>query len=423
VTKDRQHHSPKLTMRQAAVSVVRRLQTSGYDALFAGGCVRDMLMGKRPNDYDVATSARPKEVISLFRRTQKVGAKFGVILVRIGPFSIEVATFRSDADYEDGRHPTHVQFTDAREDAQRRDFTINGMFYDPLKRQTVDYVGGRADLQARVIRAIGDPQRRFTEDHLRILRAVRFAARLGFAIEPATWSAMADQAAMIQRISPERIREELAQMLSHPTRARAFFDLCASGVLRHLWPGAEAIQANGAKIAAVLKELPGDAEFECAWAVVLHMLSPQEAEAVCDAVRCSNRSKATTRWLIAHQNDLAIPAKVTLGDLKTLMAHTAFVQLLCFFVATLRAEGRPLTAYRQIVARARALAPEEIAPPPLLNGRLLAKLGLTPGPIYKIILEKTYYAQLNGDLRDRAAALAFARQLLSELQPGEAARQ
>jgi poly(A) polymerase len=422
VTTDRQPHSPKLTMRQAAVSAVRRLQRMGHVALFAGGCVRDMLMGKRPHDYDVATSAKPKEVIGLFRRTQKVGAKFGVVLVRIGPFSIEVATFRSDSDYEDGRHPNRVQFTNAREDSQRRDFTINGMFYDPIKRETVDYAGGRADLQARLIRAIGDPERRFAEDHLRILRAVRFAARLGFAIEPATWSAMTEQAAMISRISPERIREELDQMLSHPNRARAFSDLCAAGVLRHLWPGAEAIQAIGEKITAILKELPADASFESAWAIILHTLSPQEAETVCDAVRCSNRTKAITSWLIAHQDDLTLPAKVTLADLKLLMAYPAFAQLLSLFAAKLRAGGCPLTAHRQIAARAGAIAPEDVSPPPLLNGRLLAKLGLPPGPLYKIILEKTYYAQLNGDVQDRAAAVACARRLLIELHDNQAAK-
>jgi len=421
VTRDRQPDRAKLTMRQAAVSVVRCLQEAGHDALFAGGCVRDMLMGKRPNDFDVATSARPKEVINLFRRTQKVGAKFGVVLVRIGPFSIEVATFRSDADYEDGRHPTHVEFTDAREDAQRRDFTINGMFYDPIKRQTVDYVGGRVDLQARVIRAIGDPARRFAEDHLRILRAIRFAARFGFAIEPVTWSAMSAQAPLITRISPERIREELDQMLSHPSRARAFSDLRASGVLRHLWPGAETTDAGGEKIAAILKELPADAVFDTAWAAVLHTLSPEDAAAVCAATRCSNRTKATTSWLIAHQDALVHPASVTLADLKLLMAHPAFDQLLAIFAAKLRAEGHSQTPYRQILARARGIPHDEVAPPPLVDGVALGKLGLPPGPRYKVILDKAYYAQLNGDLRDRAAALAYARQLLNEMHRGDGA--
>jgi tRNA nucleotidyltransferase/poly(A) polymerase len=410
-------------MRQAAVSVVRRLQNMGHVAMFAGGCVRDMLMGKRPNDYDVATSARPKEVLSLFRRTQKVGAKFGVVLVRIGPFSIEVATFRSDIDYEDGRHPNRVQFTNDREDAQRRDFTINGMFYDPITRKTVDYVGGRADLQATLIRAIGDPQRRFTEDHLRILRAIRFAARLGFTIEPATWSAMSSQAPLIKRISPERIREELDLMLTHRNRARAFAELLSAGVLQHLWPEAEATQANGDKIAAVLKALPTDADFEIALAAVLHTLSPQEAESVCDATRCSNRTKTIVSWLIAHQDDLVRPAEITLADLKLLMAHPAFEHLLALFAAKLRAEDRPPTPYRQILAHVRAIPPEDIAPPPLLDGRALAKLGLPPGPLYKTILDKAYYAQLNGDIRDRAAALAYAGQLVSEIPRGEATPQ
>ena len=420
MTEHQRRDNQKLTMRQAAVSVVRRLQNTGHVAMFAGGCVRDMLMGKRPNDYDVATSARPKEVVALFRRTQKVGAKFGVVLVRIGPFSIEVATFRSDIDYEDGRHPTRVQFTDAREDAQRRDFTINGMFYDPIKRKTVDYVGGREDLKAMLIRAIGDPQRRFTEDHLRILRAIRFAARLDFIIEPATWSAMSAQAPLIKRISPERIREELDLMLTHRNRVRAFAGLLSSGVLQHLWPGAEATQASGGRIAAILKALPADADFEIALATVLHTLSPEETERVCDATRCSNRTKAIVSWLVDHQDDLMNPAEVTVADLKLLMAHGAFEQLLAFFAAKLRAEGCPSTPYRQILARAHAIPREEVAPPPLVDGRSLAKLGLPPGPRYKIILERVYYAQLNGDISDRDSALAYARRLVNEA-PGRSA--
>lgn len=401
-------------MRQAAVSVVGRLQAAGYAAMFAGGCVRDMLMAKRPHDYDVATSAKPKDVLALFKRTQKVGAKFGVVLVRIGPFAIEVATFRADSDYEDGRHPTRVHFTDAREDSLRRDFTVNGMFYDPIKRETVDYVGGRVDLAAKVIRAIGDPARRFAEDHLRILRAIRFASRLDFVIEPATWSAMIAQAPLIQRISPERIREELDQMFSHPNRARAFAYLHDSQVLAHLWPGADETARQAREITLLLQHLSKIASFELAMAAVLRRLPVRRVEEVCGALRCSNYTKKTTGWLVAHQDDLTAPNAVTMADLKLLMANPAFGDLLRLFAARLSADGQSLGPHRRILARARAIPSSEVAPPPLLDGHALAGLGLPPGPVYKRILDKVYYAQLGEEVRNASAARAYAQRLLRE---------
>ena len=263
-----------MTMLAAATLVVRQLQEVGHVALFAGGCVRDKLMHKRPNDYDVATSAEPKQVVALFRRTQQVGAKFGVVLVRISRHPIEVATFRRDLDYHDGRRPTAVEFTDAREDAIRRDFTINGIFYDPIRRKVVDYVNGQVDIKAKIIRAIGEPSRRFAEDHLRLLRAIRFAAKLEFKIEPTTWSAMCANAAKIVDISPERIREELDAMLSHPSRARAFELIVKSGLLPHLWPQAKAICPSASQSHAIFSAMAPDASFELALAAILHTQPP-----------------------------------------------------------------------------------------------------------------------------------------------------
>jgi len=377
-----------------------------------------MLMGKRPHDYDVATSALPEQVVSLFRRTQKVGAKFGVVLVRIGRFAIEVATFRTDLDYEDGRHPTAVRFTNAREDAARRDFTINGMFFDPIAREVVDHVGGRKDLAARVLRAIGNATRRFEEDHLRILRAIRFAARFGFAIERATWSAMSAEAPSLRRISPERVLEELDAILSHPSRARGFADLDASGALRFLWPGAKKLADHADRIRAVLAALPADADFQLAFAALLHPLNTDEVEDACAALRCSNYTKRTVLWLVANQDALAEPAAATLADLKLLMAHQAFEDLLKLFAAKLRAARRPLTPYRRIMSRVRAIPPRDIAPPPFVTGDVLEKLGLPKGPIYKKILDQLYYAQLNGDLRDRPSAISRAKQLVAQATGG-----
>jgi poly(A) polymerase len=221
--------------RDDALEVIKRLRRSGHVAYFAGGCVRDLLMGTPPKDYDVATDAPPKRVRELFSNTQAVGQAFGVILVRHGPSTVEVATFRTEGIYSDGRRPDSVAFTSAEHDAQRRDFTINGLFLDPLENppagKVIDYVQGQDDLRHRVLRAIGDPHRRFAEDHLRLLRAVRFAARLGFEIEPATAEAIRINAPRLKGISPERIADELRMMLTPPTRHRAWPILWEFGLM------------------------------------------------------------------------------------------------------------------------------------------------------------------------------------------------
>lgn len=405
---------PILTLHAAAKGVVQRLQEAGHKALFAGGCVRDMLMGKKPNDFDVATSATPQQVTALFRRTQQVGAKFGVVLVRSGPHDIEVATFRRDMDYADGRHPGAVEFTDAREDAIRRDFTINGMFYDPLTHEVVDYVDGRADIEAKLIRAIGEPDRRFAEDHLRMLRAIRFSARLGFKIEPQTFKAIGTHAREIARIAPERIREELEMILTHPSRATALRQIVDTGLFQYLWPGAGKLLPHIDPIMATVAALPAGASFEASLAALFQHLHRADIEEVCAALRCSNYSKDTAGWLVEEQDTFLDPVRITAADLKLRMAHPAFAQLLDHFAARLAAAGKPSDAFREISTRAAALRPEEVAPPPLLTGHDLADMGLPQGPIYKKILERVYYAQLNGELQDASAARALATALASE---------
>jgi len=210
----------RISAKDAATRVIKRLQAEGFQALLAGGCVRDMLLGKTAHDYDVATSATPEVITKLFRRTVTVGARFGVVIVLLHNRQVEVATFRSDASYVDGRRPSGVVFTDARHDAQRRDFTINGMFFDPLAGEVIDYVGGRADLERRLIRAIGEANERFAEDHLRMLRAVRFACRLDFRIAEETFRAIRRHADKITRISAERITAELERIITDPNRLR-----------------------------------------------------------------------------------------------------------------------------------------------------------------------------------------------------------
>ena len=226
-----------MSSKQAAIEIISRLQEHGFQALLAGGCVRDMLLGRPAKDYDVATDALPADVVRLFRRTLQVGAKFGVVIVLIQSEQVEVATFRSEAGYVDGRHPTEVRFTSAAEDASRRDFTINGMFYDPLQEQVIDYVEGQADLERRIIRTIGVAQERFSEDYLRMLRAIRFSTQLGFAIEPQTYEAVGETPEKIVRISGERIAVELEGILVHPNRAAGVAMLIETGLAQAIFPG------------------------------------------------------------------------------------------------------------------------------------------------------------------------------------------
>jgi len=225
-----------MSNRAGALHIVKTLRQKGFTAFFAGGCVRDMLLGRRASDYDVATDALPEQIIGLFRRTLKIGAKFGVVVVLLGDRQIEVATFRTEGGYSDGRHPEQVQFTVAKEDALRRDFTINGMFYDPIGREVLDFVGGQKDLEHRVVRTIGIAQERFSEDYLRMLRAVRFAARLDFEIEKKTWAAVRTLSDKIADISAERIAAELENILTHPNRKHGAELLYQSGLAGHIFP-------------------------------------------------------------------------------------------------------------------------------------------------------------------------------------------
>src|SRR2546423_7964424 len=231
-------------MESTAREIARRLRRAGHVAYFAGGCVRDLLSGKPPKDVDIATDARPEVVQKLFPRTYAVGAHFGVIVVLENEFQFEVATFRSDGAYLDGRHPVEVHFASAEEDAARRDFTINGMFFDPEKEEVIDFVGGRADLERQLIRAIGDPAQRFSEDRLRMLRAVRFATVLGFEIDAATWEAVTANAQSITQISAERIRGEVVKIFLSPNRARGWDLLDASGLMSAVLPGLESMKGR-----------------------------------------------------------------------------------------------------------------------------------------------------------------------------------
>ena len=393
---------------KAAVSIVRQLSRAGHAALLAGGCVRDLLLDRQPQDYDVATDAPPDRVRQLFQATRLVGAQFGVVLVRQSRRWIEVATFRSDGPYHDGRHPAGVRFTNAGEDARRRDFTVNGMFLDPISRTVIDYVDGRADLRARVIRAIGDPAARFEEDHLRLLRAVRFAARLEFTIEPATLAAIKAGSAKLASVAAERVREELEKTLSHPSRSQAYQLLRETGLLAHLWPQAN-WQANQLAAAeALLTRLPADAAFELAFAALLADRGRLEIHSVARALAFSNEQRETVAWLVEHQADLDAPDAIALADLKRLMVHPAFRSLR----QLAETGGSRRTA--ALARRLASIAPETIQPPPLVNGGDLMALDLPPGPAYKEILDALYTRQLNELIHTREEALALLNDLLRE---------
>ena len=410
------HYTPDLPAAAApAVTIIRRLREAGHAALLNGGCVRDLLLGGEPNDYDVATDATPERVCEVFRVTRRVGAQFGVVLVRVNHCWIEVATFRSDGDYSDGRRPDRVTYTDARHDARRRDFTINAMFLDPLDRRIIDYVDGRADLDARLIRAVGEPARRFAEDHLRLLRAIRFAARLGFDIEPNTLAAICEHAAKLVNVASERVREELEKMLTHRTRRGAFQLLRETDLLRFLWPDAEWSERQIAAADVLLSRLPQAASFLAAFAALLLDRGGHEVERICGALTCSNDRRRSVVWLVEHACDLDEPASIDLAGLKRLLAHAAFGDLRTLIEARFRGMSDGARRMHSLEERIAAIAPQRIAPPPWVTGQDLIARGVPAGPRYKEILHALYTRQLDEALNSRDAALAALDELLASM--------
>lgn len=403
--------------KELTVGVIRTLRRAGHQALLAGGCVRDMLLGHRPADYDVATSATPQQVKALFRHVLMVGAKFGVAIVIFDKHKVEVATFRSDVSYSDGRRPDAVHFSDARQDALRRDFTINGMFFDPVAGETVDYVGGQADLKAGIIRAIGRPEHRFDEDYLRMLRAVRFAARLGFEIEPATAAAIRSHAGRITQISGERIREELEKMLARKSSPSALAQLHELGLMGHILPelfegGATNRLWPLAFSRLELSSTYGDCELNLA--ALLCDLNRHQLDDITRRWGASNRLRDDLIWLAAHVGQWQTMATAELADLKRLMAGRRFDHLRILWKLDEQLRTGRQTHSRHIAARIKKIRPDQIAPEPFVTGADLKDLGLSEGPRLGKILAALYRAQLNEDFPDRRAALAAARELIGK---------
>jgi len=400
---------------RAAVAIIESLRSAGYVALLAGGCVRDRLLECEPKDYDVATDATPPQVLALYPRGRKVGAKFGVVLVRKFGQQVEVATFRTEGRYSDGRHPDEVAFGTEIEDARRRDFTINGIFLDPIGDRIIDHVGGQADLAAKIVRTIGDPDRRFGEDHLRMLRAVRFAAGLSFQLDAATLRSIQRFADCLLRISPERIAQELERILTGPRRAVGWSLLLETGLRDHLaaaWPAAADDDAAAGRRLAALPDR--DLPFGLALAAVLVGCGQRQAGEICRALRLSNSVSRCVAWMIASLPAVGDADLLEPADLKSLMASPNWDYLPDLLGADLSARDAELRPYHRLRERAAAIDPDAISPPPLLTGDELTSLGLPPGPRMGAILQAVYRAQLNERISTRGQALAMAEELMRQ---------
>ena len=443
-------------LKSFTTRIIRNLRQQGFQAYLVGGCVRDLLLGREPKDYDVATSATPKQVMEIFPETYAVGERFGVVLVPVPAECdakdvsmeatskcVEVATFRSDIGYTDGRHPDEVRFsTDPREDVARRDFTINGLLLDPLSGEVLDFVGGRDDLAAGVIRTIGDPEHRFAEDKLRMLRAVRFAARFDYAIEPATFAAMRKLAHEVQVVSRERVRDELTRMLVEGHARKAFLLLDESGLLREVLP--EISVMHGVEqppefhpegdvfvhTLLLLENLPQPCSMTLAWGALLHDVgkpatfrrAPDRirfdnhvevgvkiAQDTCRRMRFSNDETTQILALIDNHMRFGHVARMKESTLKKFLRLPGFEEHLALHRADSLASHRNLSTYEFILQKREEIPPETMRPAPLVTGDDLIAAGHVPGPKFREILNAVEDAQLEGRLLSRDAALEFVR--------------
>jgi poly(A) polymerase len=440
---------------KAAVEIVRGLRGRGHQAYLVGGCVRDIILGREPADFDVATDATPEQVMQIFPQTYAVGAQFGVVLVPVdsvvsgnwepgtGNSVVEVATFRSDLGSSDGRHPDQVRYSkDAREDVTRRDFTINGLLFDPEKNEVLDYVGGRADIEAGIIRAIGEPGRRFAEDKLRMLRAVRFAARFDYAIEPKTFAAIPGLAPQIHQVSQERMRDELTKMLTEGRASQAFQLLDATGLLHQVLPQVEKMKGveqppqfhpEGdvwVHTLLLLEGLPAGCSRTLAWGALLHdvgkpptfRVAPDRirfdghvevgtkmAEEICRGLRFSGDDSEQIAALVANHLRFADARQMKESTFKRFVRLPRFEEHLELHRLDCLGSHKDLSLYEFVKQKLAALPAEAIRPAPLVTGDDLIAAGYAPGPRFKEMLAAVEDAQLEGRLEDKAEALEFVR--------------
>ena len=398
-----------MTNKQAAIQIIRSLHKAGFEALLAGGCVRDTLLGKKPKDYDVVTNATPAEICKIFRRTIKVGAKFGVIIVMMDSEQVEAATFRAETGYTDGRRPDKVSFTSAKEDAQRRDFTINGMFYDSLKKEVIDYVGGKDDLKKKIIRTIGKPDERFSEDYLRMLRAVRFAAQLDFEIEKNTLNAVKKYSGNITKISGERIAMELESLCAAANRVRGVKLLISTGLAEQVF--AVFRNKSAAEFAEKIFEfLPKEITFELAAAALFADCQTNEALENLEILKLSRNQLKHINFLLKKRDFLL--GELSLAQLKLIAAEPYFEDLCQLQKAIQRAQGRSASAILAVRKRAKALAGKELKPKPILNGYELIRLGAKPGPQVGHVGRELYIEQLSERIATKQQATNWVKDWL-----------
>ncbi|MDB6171124.1 MAG: cca [Chthoniobacteraceae bacterium] len=435
----------------SARGVVEQLVNAGFIAYYAGGCVRDMLRNELPHDYDIATDARPEQVQKLFKRTVSVGAHFGVICVLEGGAEFQVASFRSDGIYRDGRHPQEVTFSSPRHDAERRDFTVNGMFFDALKNELIDFVDGRRDLDARILRAIGNPADRFKEDRLRMLRAVRFGAVLGFDIDRPTWEAVCRNSPHIHEVSPERIREELVKIFLSPHRVRGFDLLNESGLMGEVLPEIERLKGceqppqfhpEGdvfVHTRRMLELLPEQVSVPLVFSVLFHdigkpgtftvdpldqrirfnghdKLGAEMTVSLMERLRFSRKEIDATVEAVAQHMVFKDVQQMRVSKLKRFMSREHFEDEMELHRVDCASSHGMLDNYEFLKGKTEEFASEPLIPPPLLTGRDLIALGFSPGPRFKEILDAVQSRQLESTLADRDEALEFVRSEFPSLE-------
>ncbi|MEK7333748.1 MAG: CCA tRNA nucleotidyltransferase [Candidatus Binatota bacterium] len=430
-----------MSQKEKAISVIKRLREKGYEAYLAGGCVRDYLLRKTPQDYDIATEAKPEAIQEIFPKTIAVGTQFGVILVILDGDPFEVATFRHDGPYLDGRRPSHVRFATMQEDILRRDFTINGMMYDPIADQVIDLIGGREDLGRRLVRAIGDPRERFREDRLRMARAVRFAASLGFTIEEGTFRAIQEQAPTITQISWERIGDEVTRILTEGEARRGFELLDETRLLQVIFPEIEAMKGvdqspdfhpegdvfvHTLLVLEQISNLKSQISESLAYGCLLHDIakpacvkregeritfyghSEKGAEMAVEILKRLKRSGAVwerVAYLVKFHLRHTQAPKMRLSTLKRFLGEEGIEELLELTrIDALSANG-DLRYYHFCKQKMAELKHEEIHPEPLLRGKDLIAMGFSPGPLFHTILKEIEEAQLEGEIQSREQAV------------------
>lgn len=431
-----------LDKRRTAVQIVKRLREAGFEAYFVGGCVRDMVLGRKPYDFDIASSATPDQIEKVFPKTLGVGKAFGVMVVREGGESFEVATFREDFDYKDGRRPERVAFSTAKADALRRDFTVNGLFYDPVSRKVLDWVDGQRDARKKVIRTIGKPLERFQEDKLRMLRAVRFAANLRFKIEPATLQAIKKMRKEIRIVSAERVRDELVKLFTGPDPAKGLDWLDASGLLPVLLPEIEALkgceqpkefhpEGDVYKHTRLMLSLLKKPTTTLAFGALLHdigkpktsradktgrirfnghdRLGAKMADTLLTRLKFSNEVKEDVTACVEWHMQFKDAPKMKPSTLKRMMQRRTFETELEQHRADCLASHGNLQIWRFLRKKIKTLTQEDIRPEPFLRGRDLIDLGIPPGPQMGRILKSAEEKQLNGDWKSKEEALAWVK--------------